>query len=241
MDRKKLITFDFGQKPFHILAPTQQQLMRIDLEYRCAYSLAIRKGIMTELEAKQKFQEMGVWSEKQEKQLRDFQVQLANLELQLEGCTDEKDGKSLAFEILKTRNAMLDLSGHKTSIFSSQTAEGYATEAKRASLAALCSVDNEMNPVFGTIEAFSQNSNDSLVATCYAQAILADVGLSLEDISKPTMEREWLQSHGYINSANGELSEKYFKETVADLLPQEKAKENSEKPEKKKRKSKNKE
>ncbi|RKY43068.1 MAG: hypothetical protein DRP85_00805 [Candidatus Makaraimicrobium thalassicum] len=232
---KKLIEFTYEGKKYFILNPTQDQLLRIDLEYRRAFAEAVRNGIMTELEAKQIFEKTGVWGDEQEQKVRELQVQIVTAELELEKEEDEKKGKELAFKIMQLRNKLLDLITHKTRLFSSQTAEGYADEARTIQFAVECTVDENNQRIFNSRADFVNHPDTTFTATCYGYALLANAGLKEEDTRPDFAERRWLREHGYLNNED-DLTDKYYKEIVADAIGTE-AKE-AKKPRKRRRKKK---
>jgi hypothetical protein len=215
MDRKQLIDFEYEGKQYRILHPTQEQLMKIDLEHRRAFAEAIRCNLLAEYEAKKMFEEKGIWGEEQEAEIRDLQVEVATNEMQLGKTDDEKEGRKIAIKLVEIRSKLLTLVNEKSKL-SAQTAEGYASEAKNVLFAALCTVDDNCKPVFGDVEAFMQHADHEFTARCFGYALLADVGLKEEDTNIQFTENKWLVTHGYMEEKTSEFTKKYYAEHIGE-------------------------
>ena len=211
--RKKLIEFEYKGKHYAIVAPTQEQLPIIDLEYRRAFSQAVREGLMTEFEAKRTFEKNGTWTEKNEKEIIELQMQIVSYELELEKIANEADGRMLSFKIMEARNKLLDLINHKSNLFSAQTVEGYANALRLSAVTYECTVDDKNERVFDNREAFCSCQDIEFAELCYSKAMLVDVGMSDEDINIKFMERAWLEKHGYMND-DSTFTQKYYDELM---------------------------
>lgn len=234
MDRKKILQFEYEGKKYAILAPTQEQLLKMDMEFRQAFSTAVREGLMTEFEAKRVFEKNGTWTDEHDKELTALQMDIVHLEIDLEKTEDGKVGREIAFKIMDKRNKLLEMINYKSRLFSAQTVEGYAESIKIAALAYLCIIDHKDQLVFPTKEAFCANSDTELSAICYSKAMMANAGLNEEDLKVKFSERDWLNDQGYVNEEGG-FTEKYYNELVNDSLSEDKKKEEKEEktPEKK--------
>jgi hypothetical protein len=215
MERKVLANFEHEGTKYHIVHPTQDELMSIDLEQRRAFAQAIRSGLLAEFEAKKVLAERGIWGEEQETEIRDLQLRVATLETQLEREEDEKAGKKLAFNLIECRGKLLTLINEKNKL-STQTAEGYASEAKNVLFAALCTLNEDGSKVFKDIEAFMQHPDHQFTAVCFGHTMLADVGLTEEDAKVEFTENKWLESHGYMEKDMPEFTKKYYAEVIEE-------------------------
>ena len=211
---EKLATFNFKDKDFSIARPTQEELMEIDMEYRKGFSVAIRNNIMTEFESKKRFEKDGIWGETNEDEMRQLQLEIVNMELELEK-KDGSDGRTLAFDLMDKRNKLVELLQYKTHLFKGQTAEGYANERKTLMFSALCTMKAKGGRAFKDLQEFLDHEDHEFTANCYGQASLADYGMSEEDLNPVTLENKWLKEQGYVDD-KGQLSEKYYTETLTD-------------------------
>lgn len=224
MERKALLKFEHDGKKYAILTPTQENLLQMDMQFRQAFSTAVREGLMTEFEAKRVFEKNGTWTDEHDKELSQLQMDIVQLELELEKIEAGKDGREIAFKVMDKRNKLLEMINYKSRLFSAQTVEGYAESIKIATLAYLCSVDQKGKLVFPTKEAFCASSDTELTAICYAKAMMANAGLNEEDLKIKFSEREWLNDQGYVDK-EGSFTKKYYDELVDEALPKKKAEE----------------
>lgn len=211
---EKLIEFAYKSKEYAIKRPTQEELMEIDMEYRKGFSVAVRNNIMTEFESKKRFEKDDVWGEKNEDEMRKLQLEIVNMELELEK-KEGVDGRQIAFDLMDKRNKLIELLQYKTHLFKGQTAEGYASERKTLMFAALCAVEKSGKRVFKSLQDFLDHEDHEFTANCYGQASLADYGMNEEDLNPIHIENKWLKEQGYIKD-NGQLSEKYYQETLTE-------------------------
>jgi len=211
---EKLINFEYKKEKFAIVRPTQDDLMKIDMEYRRAFSDGIRCGLMTQFEAKKRFKKDGVWDDSDEECLQNLQMGIITAENKLKEKTGA-EGRKIAFEITEKRNELLELINDKTKLFSSQTAEGYAMENKTVMFASLCTIDNSGRRVFGNKEKFLAHNDHEFTATCFGQASLADYGMTEKDLNPEYAERKWLTDNEYIDD-DGNFTEKYYNEILQE-------------------------
>lgn len=211
---EKLLNFEYNGKKFAIVRPTQEDLMKIDMEHRKAFAEGVRNGLMTQFEAQKRFEKDGVWGKEDEEKMQMLQTEIVTIENELK---DKKgpDGRKLAFQLSEKRNSLMELINHKTQLFSGQTAEGYAIENKLVTFAALCTVDKSGKRVFGSKQAFIDNEDHSFTATCYGQASMADYGMNEDDLNPEYLERKWLVENGYIDS-DGNFTKQYYNEILEE-------------------------
>ena len=82
---------------------------KCDTEYHLAYTELMARGIMPRATLEKRMTEKGIWSEADEKQLLDFQTELAKLQLDLENSNVHEDGLKLASKMGKLRSECLKL------------------------------------------------------------------------------------------------------------------------------------
>jgi len=211
---EKLINFDYNGKKFSIVRPTQEDLMKIDMEHRKAFAEGVRNGLMTQFEAQKRFEKDGVWGSEDEEKMQMLQTEIVTIESELQKAKGA-DGRKMAFQLAEKRNALMELINHKTQLFSGQTAEGYAIENKTVMFAALCTVDKGGRRVFGDKKTFLDHEDHSFTATCYGKASLADYGMSEEDLNPEYLERKWLVDNGYVEK-DGSFTKQYYDEILEE-------------------------
>lgn len=215
MARKKAIEFEYEGKKFALVMPTQQDALDMDLAYRRAFSHAVREGLMPEFEAKKIFSKTGVWTKTQEEEIQQLQMKIVGMELDLDKIDSAGiKGRVLSFEIIEVRNQLLELVNHKNSLFARQTAEGYGDAIRIATLAQLCTVDENGERIFVTYETYTSWPDDTFAALCYSKAMILTSGLDEKDFDYKASERKWLEEHGYI-SEDGVLQKKYYEEVLS--------------------------
>jgi hypothetical protein len=234
MSRKRVIEFEYEDKKFALVSPTQKDALDMDMAYRRAFSRAVREGLMTEFEAKRTFERNGTWSDKQETEIQQMQMKIVGLEMELDKVDAAgPEGRGLCFQIMETRTKLLELINYKTNLFSKQTAEGYAEAVKLAALAQLCTVDEAGEQVFHTHEMYATYDDDAFAALCYSKAMILHSGLHESDFNFKAPERKWLEEQGYI-SEDGVFTKQYY----AEVLDVKKAKKKTRKKTAKKRRKK---
>jgi hypothetical protein len=214
MERKKVIEFEYKGGKFALVAPTQKDALEMDMAYRRGFSRAVREGLMTEFEAKRTFSNNGTWGEKQENEIKQLQIKVIGLEMDL-GKVDQcgPKGRLLCFQIMETRNKLLELINYKTNLFSRQTAEGYAEAVRIAALAQLCTFNESNEQVFPSHEIYATYHDDAFAALCYSKAMLYNSGLTEADVNFKAPERKWLEDNEYI-SESGVFMKKYYAEIL---------------------------
>lgn len=213
MNRKKLLSFEYNGKNYAVVAPTQDELLELDMASRKAFSHAIREGLMVEFEAKRVFEKNGTWTDEHEKEIASLQMAIVTLEMRLAETKAGADGRELCFKLMEHRNRMMDMINHKMRLFSAQTAEGYAEAVKTVALTWMCIVDSDNNRVFKSREDFSNCEDDTFAATCYAKAMIVAAGLQEQNLEFKMPEQEWLKENGYVNDA-GAFTEAYYREVL---------------------------
>jgi len=215
MAQKTLIEFEHESVKYHIVAPTQEQLLHMDMEYRKAFSKAVREGMMTEFEAKRTFEKNGTWTDEHEKEVTGLQMKIVALELDLEKTKDNKKGREIAFEIMGLRNKLMDLVNYKSRMMSTCTAEGYAETVKMAAFTYQCVMNEAGNLVFPNKKSFCEDADSALADKCFSHALLANMGMTAEDMELKLNEREWLEANGYLGD-EGQFTQKYYDELITE-------------------------
>ncbi len=151
------VTIDNQDLNLCFSSPDQEDLFEVDKTYRIIYSEAIRKGIMTEIQARRIHNESGTWTEQHDKEIREFAQNIAQLEVVLR-ASDPTDPESLqlASNINTIRAEMMSKIGDKQELFAN-TAEGLATEQKMHTfIARCCIVKDSGDRFFKDMEAYKR-------------------------------------------------------------------------------------
>lgn len=155
--------------------PNQSQLFELDKFYRKVFSECLREGILTEAEAKKRYEETGAWGSADDKKVANL-IELIAFNSVLLSEEDEMtdDAAELVTKLQRDRAEMIEMLGRKTELFSN-TAEAMANEQKVYKYVALCLVGEDRKPVFGSeseLENFALNQEEdfgSLISEAYAQ------------------------------------------------------------------------
>lgn len=173
-------------------------LTKGDFVYRENFSKAIRAGIMTNAEANKLLRDRNIWTEEQERELVDLQIELAQLEDKLIKIK-KRDAESLGIfnKIKEVRRSIADINSIRSSVVDN-TAESVAAEMRTQFYASECTVyNNSGKKVFRDMKDFLMRLDEKVALDAYRQALINNyeraLGIdinNLEDSKLP--EDEWL-------------------------------------------------
>lgn len=182
-----------------IKALNQVTLSKGDMVFREYFSKAIRAGVMTNAEANKILRERGIWSEPQEEELLNLQIELNTKEDELKDKKSKDDGLALYSAIKVLRDKIDALRSIRKSV-SNNTAETMAAEMRTQFFASECSVYNDSGrKVFSNLDDFLSRLDEQLALDCYKEALLLNyeraMGITLPDnLDSKLPEDEWLES-----------------------------------------------
>ena len=162
---KMSVRFNEKDREFSLGEPSQSQIFELDKFYRKVFSECIREGIMTEAEAKKRFEESGAWTKSDESEIQKLMNLVAFDSAMLSQREDlDDDTADLIEKIQQNRSNLFELISRKTELLSN-TAEGMSNEQKVFQYMLLCLRDEDGKRVFLSkeeIEEFSKSNPEEL-------------------------------------------------------------------------------
>lgn len=162
---KMSVRFNEKDREFSLGEPSQSQIFELDKFYRKVFSECIREGIMTEAEAKKRFEESGAWTKSDESEIQKLMNLVAFDSAMLSQREDlDDDTADLIEKIQQNRSNLFELISRKTELLSN-TAEGMSNEQKVFQYMLLCLRDEDGKRVFLSkeeIEEFSKTNPEEL-------------------------------------------------------------------------------
>lgn len=141
--------------------PNQSQIFELDKFYRKIFSECIREGIMTEAEAKKRFNESGAWTKDEESQIQILIQKIAFNSANLQSLTEINDESTdIITAIQEDRAELFELIGRKTELLSN-TAEGMANEQKVFKYISLCLCSEDGTSLFSGQEELEKYSTEN--------------------------------------------------------------------------------
>ena len=197
------ISIDGAEKLLYFMRPTLSQIFDMDMEYRKIYAEAIRQGVATEAEIKNRMKKTEAWTEIDQNRISHISLEIARLESVFKATRDgqEDEVAKIIEKIAELRRELISLISQKTSLLTN-TAEDIANNQRMYKLVELCCyTDNQRffddRQVF---ESFFQQYPDQ-ASEIFKQSFLYEYD------TKEDFTEDWIEV-------------KYFKE----LLEKEKAK-----------------
>ena len=161
----------------------------------------IQDGVMTKQELKQLMKDKGIWGEAHDKRQREIEDSLVSLERQLYINKRKKmklsEAKQIAYDMKRKRIELRDHIAERIAL-EGNTAESLADNAKIDFLVANCTLFQNGQKVYKTIEDY-QNGADDIVAFT-AAAALAEMLYSLDaSFERGLPENKFLVAAGLVN------------------------------------------
>jgi hypothetical protein len=141
--------------------PNQSQIFELDKFYRKIFSECVRGDIMTEAEAKKRYEKSGAWTEVEEAEMQVLIQKLAFGSVKLENMEEvSEEATDLISSIQSDRADLFDLIASKTELLSN-TAEGMSNEQKVFKYIALCLCSDDGKVLFGSDKALEDYAIDN--------------------------------------------------------------------------------
>ncbi len=189
-----------AEMEFELIDPTDLLERESEMEYRKAYSAALKEGVLPREKMRDIFKETGIWSDDDEARFMTLIKEIGGLEIKLDQAV--KQGKDdecikIAGEMGKLRIQMLKLFTVQQSAYM-QSCEGYAELVRLESLMASCIL------VKANKQRYWKNYKDYVIerdgnvrSTVPTQALLVN-NVYLEERRDQTVsefpEQKWLKS-----------------------------------------------
>lgn len=154
-------------KKFAFKYANYKEVMALDLEYRRAFSEAVRNGVMTNAESIKAMRKTGAWTDEDDAEINQAVLELADLEVKLtdrKGTDDELD--EISRTLTKKRNDILITMNKKSELFEN-TAEGVADQCRVYKMIYYCLVDDDGSKVFSSEDEFEEFTEKYPVAISF--------------------------------------------------------------------------
>jgi len=211
--REFVVSVDGEDKTLLFSSPNQENMFEIDKHYRKIYSEAIREGIMTEAEARKRFQASEAWTKLDESSINTQSNMVAELELFLEAEKDPDKASEIAANLAEIRADLLESLTMKNEIFA-MTAEMIALEQKMHKFCELCCTDDKGDRLFSDSKSYQEFSetNPSALSTVFAEAHIFEFEIP-EDMTSDWGEVKFVQN--LVKEAEAKEAKKSAKKTRA--------------------------
>ena len=187
-------------------APTHEEVMIIDMEYRKIYSIAVRNDVITKAEAIKQYKKSGAWTKEDDTEVGDLMLKLSLLETVIKDKNKDKtERREAALKAANIRSDLLQKMDIRTSLFE-HTAEYMAEQQKLHKFIILCTCKEEDDErLFDTKEEYQDFLNEYPVlgSSLYKEAYFYDYELP-EDISESWAEVQFLREDIEEEKANKE-------------------------------------
>jgi hypothetical protein len=141
--------------------PNQSQIFELDKFYRKIFSECVRGDIMTEAEAKKRYEKSGAWTEVEEAEIQVLIQKLAFGSVKLDLMEEmSEEATDLISSIQGDRSDLFDLIASKTELLAN-TAEGMSNEQKVFKYIALCLCSDDGKVLFGSDKALEDYAIDN--------------------------------------------------------------------------------
>lgn len=186
------------EKKYFVSKPTAKQDALAKLEANKKFREALDGGSYLREELNKKLMERGIWSDKEDKELKDRQTKLIECLNKLEeGGIELTEARELAIEAKRSRIAIVLLS-HKLREHDGQTVEGQSDNAYFDTLVSLCSLDEEGNRLFKSYEDYLEKSSEDYAVACATELSSLVFGLN-DDWEKELPENKFLLEYKFID------------------------------------------
>lgn len=206
---------------FELREPDKTAITMSDMQYRIAYSIALKEGILPREKMREMFKETGIWDEEDEKNINSVVRDLALSEFKLENASkkgDKDECIKLAGEMAKHRIRMFQLFLVQHSCFMN-SCEGYAEVVRlEALMAGSVFVKATGHRYWPTYKDYVIERDQNDKSTVVSKA--ADVNNSLLEAKKDELvaqypEQQWLKQ---IQAEILETATKQAREMIKDKV-----------------------
>ena len=206
-DKRKEVEVKFADKAkapikIYVEKPNNDVIKRGDRCRAKAWNECIMDGIVTKKELSTLMKKRGIWSATKEDEQDVITEEINRLEQKLylecgKKESKKEEGKNLAIDIRKQRNALRELIGERMSL-EENTAEALADNARFDFLVANCTFHENGQRVYKDMEDYDSQSSDEIAFTAASE--LATMLYSLDsDFEKNLPENKWLKNKELVN------------------------------------------
>lgn len=167
-------TVDEQDNPLKLyLKPMDYEVSKMcDIEFRKAWTFCLSEGVKTHAKLRDMFNDAGIWTAENERELNSLNIQIATLSIILEKHKQTKNfekAKEAAFQIMEKRNRAMVLAEIKNEAYQ-YSCEGVASEVRLESYIAYATVyeDDYSKKFFKNYEDFKDRRTEKASIDVYA-------------------------------------------------------------------------
>jgi len=196
------VTLDNGEKvTIKVVKPTNRVNSRAQRIGATVWTECIQDGVMTKQELKTLMEDKGIWGKAQETKQEEIQADIAALEKKLYINKKKKiklsEAKEIAMQMKEKRIELRDHIARRLEL-EGNTAEALSDNAKFDFLVANCTLWENGNKVYNSLDEYQDSADDTLAFT--AAATLAEMIYAIDaEFEKGLPENAFLKAAGIIN------------------------------------------
>jgi hypothetical protein len=202
--REKIVTvtLEDGKKiNIKVIKPTNRLNSAAQRIGATVWTQCIQDGVMTKQELKTLMEKKKIWGKEDDQKQKDLQQGIADLEKELYINKRKKiklsEAKAIAFKMQKKRIALRDHIARRIEL-EGNTAESLSDNAKFDFLVANCTLWENGNKVYNSMDAYQDSSDDTIAFT--AASTLAEMLYAIDpEFEKALPENRFLIAAGVVN------------------------------------------
>ncbi len=211
---KFIADFTANNKNFKLRQLNADELSGAELKYSAIFSKALREGVLTNAAMIKIMLEQKMWTEEEEKELREARTKVQELEKSFNDAKTPKKKEEFALSLRLARFSLNFISNKQTRMLNN-TAESLADYEKLKYICFMSLTDDNGNRVFSTYDEFA-NANDghpeiqeAIKLIMYKQAGVDLNAKNIED--KYLIEVGKMNDDGMLLDKNGKLIDEFGK------------------------------
>lgn len=186
------------EKTLIVRKPNSKDKRDANVVYARAFNQAVQNGAMLNDRLSDYLIEQGLWSEKQEEELKKIMKELAEKQKKLEaGGIKLSEARDLAIDIRKLRFQWTKLLS-KTAHLKENTAEGQAENERFHYLCSVCLVDEEGNPIFENVDEYLEHGDEPHILRAAQELLQLEADLD-PDWEENLPENQFLKKYKFVN------------------------------------------
>jgi hypothetical protein len=196
------VTLNDGKKvKIKVMKPTNRLNSAAQRIGATVWTQCIQDGVMTKQELKNLMEEKKIWGKEDEKKQKDLQQGIVDLERDLYINKRKKiklsEAKEIAFKMQKKRIELRDHIARRIEL-EGNTAESLSDNAKFDFLVANCTLWENGNKVYNSMDEYQDTADDDIAFT--AAATLAEMLYAIDpEFEKGLPENRFLRAAGVVN------------------------------------------
>jgi len=214
----KAVDRNGGIVDFELVTPSVAVENEGERHYRVAFSNALKEGIFPREKMREVMREYGMWSEEDDKQLKEAVGKIAVLQIELKQAEtegDEEKCSELAREIASTRRRMWELFLVQQSVYMN-SAEGVAELVKTEAIMAACTVVKATGKRYWeNYSEFVRERDLNQRATVYTHVV--ELYTKILDNARKELTDDYPE-YKYLKATEERMLDREVEEKVVDIL-----------------------